>query len=201
MSEIGKKLDASDDITIKKQSLRQNFKSMLSRIPGDERRLYEFDLKKNLEAFLFEHCPQPAIWASYMPMATEANPHVENSQITWVYPKTFGEDMKFYAPAQGVAFESGALGVTEPDPQTSTQVEKNQIQGMLIPGLAFGLKGQRLGRGKAYYDKYLTGFQGLKVGLAFQVQVTEEIPMTAHDVTMDYIITNEQIVKCEDING
>ena len=198
---MGKKPSASCDIQIKKQNLRRHYKSLLSQLPGDDRRLYEFEIKKNLEAFLFEKGLNHGVWASYMPMATEANPHVDIPGITWAYPKTNNEDMEFYTCVQGATFELSSLGVSEPTDETAVEVNKNDILGVLVPGLAFSKAGARLGRGKAYYDKYLTDFEGVKVGLAFHAQVADDIPLESHDVAMDYIVTNQTTIICEVKNG
>jgi 5,10-methenyltetrahydrofolate synthetase len=192
---------ASLDLQLEKQNIRRHFKSLLSRISGDDRRLYEFDLKKNLEAFFFEKGSKAGVWASYMPMATEANPHVEIPNVVWAYPKAFDEEMRFFTSTQGAAFEQSSLGILEPNETNSQEVEKKDILGVLVPGLAFTKTGKRLGRGKAYYDKYLNNFQGIKVGLAFHVQLAADIPCEEHDVTMDFIVTNETTITCEDYNG
>jgi 5-formyltetrahydrofolate cyclo-ligase len=61
----------------------------------------------------------------------------------------------------------------------------------IIPGVAFDRAGNRLGRGKAYYDKLLPGLAGVpKVAVAFDFQVLKSIPMDAHDVPMDNVITD-----------
>lgn len=201
MNVMSEKPLASSDIQINKQNLRRHFKSLLSRIPGDDRRLYEFNLKKGLEAFIFEKGLSHGLWASYMPMATEANPHVDVPLISWAYPKTNDEGMEFFTCTQGAVFETSSLGVEEPVATTTNKINKNDILGILVPGLAFSKTGARLGRGKAFYDKYLTDFKGIKVGLAFQMQMTDEVPLEAHDVTMDYIVTDEHTITCEVKNG
>jgi 5-formyltetrahydrofolate cyclo-ligase len=68
---------------------------------------------------------------------------------------------------------------------------------ILIPGLAFTVNGERLGRGKGFYDKYLCGYHGLKIGICFSVQVVSLIPTEKHDVLLDYIVTEKKIIKCE----
>jgi 5-formyltetrahydrofolate cyclo-ligase len=66
---------------------------------------------------------------------------------------------------------------------------------ILIPGLAFGQNGERLGRGKGYYDRYLENFRGLKIGLTFQCCLESRLPMEAHDQYVDWVITENGIVK------
>ncbi len=68
---------------------------------------------------------------------------------------------------------------------------------ILVPGLAFGQKGQRLGRGKGFYDKYLSQYRGIKVGVCFSLQLEQEIPTEEHDEFLDYIITEDKIINCK----
>ncbi len=63
---------------------------------------------------------------------------------------------------------------------------------LIIPGLAFGKKGERLGRGKGFYDRYLENFSGIKVGVCFQEQIFDEIPMGPNDQYVDYVVTDEE---------
>ncbi|MEC8623442.1 MAG: 5-formyltetrahydrofolate cyclo-ligase [Bdellovibrionota bacterium] len=64
---------------------------------------------------------------------------------------------------------------------------------ILVPGLAFGENGSRLGRGKGFYDKYLEGFSGLKIGVCFSEQMFEKLPMEPNDVFVDYVVTDKSI--------
>lgn len=66
---------------------------------------------------------------------------------------------------------------------------------LLIPGLGFSKTGDRLGRGKGYFDRYLENYNGLKIGLCFKVQLTDVIPQDPHDIKMDWIVTEEGIIK------
>nr|CAD7599414.1 unnamed protein product [Timema genevievae] len=65
---------------------------------------------------------------------------------------------------------------------------------IVVPGLAFSRQGARLGRGKGYYDTYLTKCRQLQntppvtVGLAFKQQVLDNIPTQEFDVKMDHVL-------------
>lgn len=67
---------------------------------------------------------------------------------------------------------------------------------ILIPGLVFSKAGDRLGRGKGFYDKYLEHYRGIKIGVCFGAQIVKTIPTEQHDVALDYIVTEEKIIKC-----
>ena len=66
-----------------------------------------------------------------------------------------------------------------------------------VPGLAFDNRGNRLGRGKGYFDELLAGFRGVKVALAFDLQVVDSVPATARDVPMDIVVTEERVVRIQ----
>lgn len=65
---------------------------------------------------------------------------------------------------------------------------------VLIPGLAFDMRGGRLGRGKGYYDRFLAQYQSsivAKVGICLDFQLVDEVPTGATDILVDYICTEK----------
>jgi 5-formyltetrahydrofolate cyclo-ligase len=68
---------------------------------------------------------------------------------------------------------------------------------VLVPGVAFDLSGHRLGRGRGFYDRLLGGIRGAKCGVAFDEQISDEVPSAAHDVRMDFILTPTRWAKAE----
>lgn len=70
---------------------------------------------------------------------------------------------------------------------------------LLIPGVAFDKRGNRLGRGKAYFDRYLKHFAGLKIGLAYEFQLVERLPVDEWDRAMDMIVTEKTVYFLKDI--
>ena len=87
--------------------------------------------------------------------------------------------------------KKGAYGIYEP---TSVMpVNICDIDIVFIPGIAFSKKGDRLGFGKGYYDRFLSEFHGLKAGICYDFQVIDDIPVSEHDIKMDLIITETRI--------
>lgn len=68
---------------------------------------------------------------------------------------------------------------------------------VLVPGLGFSEKGERLGRGKGYYDKELGKNSALRIGIAFEMQIEESLTVDPHDVLMNFIVTEKRIIKIE----
>ncbi|MBI5094113.1 MAG: 5-formyltetrahydrofolate cyclo-ligase [Candidatus Hydrogenedentes bacterium] len=67
---------------------------------------------------------------------------------------------------------------------------------VLVPGIAFSSSGHRIGYGKGYFDRFLAGHGGLKIGLAFDIQITDLIQPDEHDVALDLIVTESRIYDC-----
>jgi 5-formyltetrahydrofolate cyclo-ligase len=86
------------------------------------------------------------------------------------------------------AIEPGRFGILEPTP-ACPPIDPKQLDLALVPGIGFTLMGGRLGRGKGYYDRLLAEVAGFKCGVAFDCQVTVEIPAEPHDVRLNGIVT------------
>ncbi|HEY9509965.1 MAG TPA: 5-formyltetrahydrofolate cyclo-ligase [Verrucomicrobiae bacterium] len=82
----------------------------------------------------------------------------------------------------------GKFGVREPG-ESCVMVPLNRLDLILVPGVAFNLRGHRLGRGKGFYDQLLVDASGIKCGVAFDEQIITEIPIEPHDVLVNRILT------------
>lgn len=81
----------------------------------------------------------------------------------------------------------GAYGILEPSGEVFTDYQLIDVA--IIPGMAFDKEGHRLGRGKGYYDRFLSAVPNLyKIGVCFSWQIVDSVPSDAHDVVMDEVI-------------
>ncbi len=90
---------------------------------------------------------------------------------------------------------AGKLGIREPN-AACTDIPLDQFDLILVPGVAFDLRGHRLGRGKGYYDRLLAPATGVKCGVAFDEQIVEAVPVEEHDARMNFIVTPTRCLKC-----
>lgn len=94
----------------------------------------------------------------------------------------------------------GMYKILEPKPELRSlpakQVDVKSLNLVMVPGVAFDRRGARMGHGKGYYDKLLEHARADAplVALAFECQLFPEIPTQAHDVFMDKIITENEII-------
>lgn len=91
------------------------------------------------------------------------------------------------------AFSTGFAGIQEP---LGPAMDPQHVDVVLVPGLAFDRSGRRLGQGKAYYDRLLPAMRAVRIGVAFDEQVIEQVPTDAHDQTMDLLVTPSSLIHC-----
>jgi 5-formyltetrahydrofolate cyclo-ligase len=95
----------------------------------------------------------------------------------------------------------GTLGILEPRPdlreESHRRANVNEIDLLVIPGLAFDRQGGRLGYGKGYFDRLLLGARtdSLLAALAFECQLFDAVPMQPYDVRVDAVVTEAGIYR------
>jgi len=95
--------------------------------------------------------------------------------------------------AQGIVVADGdtplvasKFGVLEP---SGPAIDVAEIDVVIVPGLAFTLAGDRLGYGRAYYDKFLPTVDAPSIGVCFAEQLVDEMPVEGHDVRVDMVVS------------
>ena len=88
--------------------------------------------------------------------------------------------------------EQSNYGILEPVLGRSKIVEPEDIDMIILPGLAFDTKGGRVGYGGGFYDRFLSrvSFEIPKIALAYSAQIFDSIPMDKHDILIDGVITD-----------
>jgi 5-formyltetrahydrofolate cyclo-ligase len=87
----------------------------------------------------------------------------------------------------------GAYGI--PVPSAATEFT-GIIDVCITPGLGFSLRGGRLGHGLGFYDRWFAGHRvGCRLGIAYECQVLDDLPVEEHDAAMDVIVTESRIIR------
>jgi len=83
------------------------------------------------------------------------------------------------------------------EPADGEPVSLDMLDLVIVPALAFDRQGNRLGRGGGFYDRFLASadFKGASVGIAFREQVLDELPVDEHDVPVDMVVTDEEVLR------
>ena len=116
-----------------------------------------------------------------------------SSEKRILLPVVVGDDLelRIYTGPEDMSI-SGIYGIAEPTGEIFTDYAA--IDFIVVPGVAFDAKGNRLGRGKGYYDRALTKLQSYRIGVCFQFQLLPHIPVEATDLPMDEVWTEQGCV-------
>jgi 5-formyltetrahydrofolate cyclo-ligase len=94
--------------------------------------------------------------------------------------------------------ETVYFGLYEPIEQLTRKIDIDEIDLLIIPGLAYTRKGYRIGFGGGYYDRFLEDYHGPTLSLAFDDQIVSELPIENHDLPVAKIITNREVIDIND---
>ncbi|MFL2646217.1 MAG: 5-formyltetrahydrofolate cyclo-ligase [Dehalococcoidia bacterium] len=93
-------------------------------------------------------------------------------------------------------FKKNKLGILEPKEELPS-FSINDLDVIIVPGLAFTRVGNRIGYGGGFYDRFLIKTNAVSIGLAFDKQVINKLPHNKDDSILDYIVTEKEIIKTE----
>jgi 5-formyltetrahydrofolate cyclo-ligase len=156
--------------------------------------LAEFRAAKNVLAYVAQ--PSEVQTASLLTTAW-------NQQKRVVVPCCRDGELELFWIESVDELAPGTLGILEPRAEIrqspERQVAIREVDLVVVPGVAFDRSGGRLGFGKGYYDKLLGRTRrGITlVGLAFECQLFDEVPMLPHDVFMDKVVTEKTVYERE----
>jgi 5-formyltetrahydrofolate cyclo-ligase len=114
-------------------------------------------------------------------------------------PLCDADQLRLFALASVEELVPGAYGIPEPSPIARQHAERigpiDEIDLAIVPGVAFGRDGSRLGNGRGYYDRLFRAVSGptIRVGVAFECQMFDSLPVNDHDIWMDAVVTEAAI--------
>jgi 5-formyltetrahydrofolate cyclo-ligase len=189
-----------DNIREAKQTLRNQVSARLNRMEPGERAAASAQARALLAAQPLWKTAQWVLFFAPLPGELDVWPLLAEALSTGkrVALPRFVAESKTYEACQIQDVESdlhmGHVGIREPA-ICCARLSSTRLDLILVPGVAFDLQGRRLGRGKGYYDQLLRVFCGTTCGVAFDEQVVGEIPVEAHDVRLDCVLTPTRWVQ------
>ncbi len=180
-------------MTVQKSEIRRTVKDLKRKIDGAgkhkcEEAVISFLLQcrtiSECRNILLYHALPDELPTSRMIQTFMADKHV-------FLPRVEGDDLAI-VEFKGDNLQEGAFGIYEP---AGEPVGIENMDAVIVPGVAFDRLGNRLGRGKGYYDRLLRNFCHTKIGVAFSCQIVDTVPHEPHDIKMDMIITEKEIIS------
>jgi 5-formyltetrahydrofolate cyclo-ligase len=174
---------------VSKKEVRAHIKNMSSKLTSEEKRSFS---ERTL--YILEHHPvfiQSDIIAMYWSLDDEIKTHdfiLKWSKVKTILLPVLHEDDLYFATFNSVndLVSEDKYGI--PEPQTGKIYNIDTIQLIVVPGIAFDQKNNRLGRGKGFYDRALKACNCTTIGICFPHQILNEIPVEPHDIKVDEVL-------------
>lgn len=183
-----------NDVSAAKAALRAQLRESLRKLPPTERQLQSQAICAQILAspcwqaastvlFFSPLADEPHIW----PLVDQALADGKVTALPRYQPVTEDyESAGLTAPSEDLV--TGRFGVHEPAPYCPS-IPWKQLDLILVPGLGFAAGGGRLGRGQGFYDRLLAHVSGVTLGVAFDLQIVDRLPLEPHDRLLNQIVT------------
>jgi 5-formyltetrahydrofolate cyclo-ligase len=183
---------------LSKAGLRESVRARRRAIPPDERtrdaqaladRLAELPELSHVDLVLAyganreEIDPEPAL------------ARLRASGVRVAYPRVSKDALELHEVADPAELVIGSFSIREPRP-SAPRVDPCAIDVVFVPAVAFDRRGYRIGYGGGFYDRFLAGLPTgpLRIGLAFDEQILDEVPTQPHDEPVDIIVTPTKVL-------
>ena len=109
-------------------------------------------------------------------------------------PKVMGNKMEFRKITDFASLEKGSFDIMEPKDDCPLD---NNLDVILVPTVGISNTGVRLGYGHGFYDKFLAAHKTTTISLTLEKQIVKNIPKSEHDIIIDWIVTEDQVLKAQ----
>lgn len=181
---------------MEKKEIRGLIRTLTNTLTEADKAQQAHSVTEQLRHIIIER--KPEIVAAFMPLSDEIAIDIANLSTLCriVIPRITSDKhseatMEFY-DYNLADISAGAYGIDEP--QGSQTISADMIDMMILPGVAFTSQGDRLGRGKGFYDRYTSrkNFHAYCIGVCYKHQVLDKLPTESHDRGVNDVITAQQ---------
>ncbi len=178
-------------MALSKVELRKTIRNLLSKKTKEEQEKQSLEISKHLIEFLKNENSKNYCLGGYSPIQEEPIWFSAMRDFPKLaFPRIEKEKMDFFLAPFSELKERGEYSIKEPD----LHHQRVTPDVLLIPGIAFTKKGLRLGRGGGHYDRYLSGFKGMKIGICFELQIVDDVLAQPHDQKVDFVVTENGVI-------
>lgn len=184
------------DIRGYKTRLRKKYRSYRENLTPEEKRSLDGRIFQRL--LQLEEFRRAEMVVAFVSTRIEVDTHrlihyCWRNQKKLALPKCLDDrgKMAFFLVSSWEDLQVGRFSLLEPDPTRCPQVTDWDRSVCIVPGFSFDWDGYRLGFGKGYYDRFLSAYSGIKIGICYHRCIAYRLPRGRYDVPVNYLITEK----------
>ncbi|MBQ7969143.1 MAG: 5-formyltetrahydrofolate cyclo-ligase [Clostridia bacterium] len=182
-----------------KNNIRNEYKEKRKNIPLEQKKLMDENIcKRFLSLSSYRFADTVLLFA---PLQNEINTYpiaqdALSKSKKLAFPRCIeGNEMVYHFVTSLEQLKSGKYGIMEPTEDLPVYKNETGHTICVLPAIVYDKKGYRLGYGKGYYDRFLSSFNGVKVGLVYNDFIISEIPIGRYDLPSDIVITEKRVIS------
>lgn len=184
------------EIRTQKSEMREKYLAIRKEIPEEQKKALDSKILDRLFASItYRHSTDVLLYAS-----------IKNEVDTWIImDRAISDGKKVAFPCCNAdntmtyryvtdrsQLSERTFGILEPD-ESCEEYKPSNFSLLIVPALVFDKNGYRVGYGKGFYDRFLSGFSGVSIGLTYQKLLLKEVPKGRFDRHVDVIITEKGV--------
>lgn len=186
------------DIRPVKDGLRRKYRRWREQLtPEDKARLDEAITKQVCRLWQYRHSETLLTYVS-TPIEVDTHGLIRRAlqegkrvAVPRCVPNT--REMEFFCIHGEEDLRPGTFGVLEPDPQRCQKLTDHTAGLCIVPAFSYDWQGFRLGYGKGYYDRFLSGFGGHRIGICYSACVQQALPHGRYDRPVELLVTEKYL--------
>lgn len=174
-------------IIMDKKAVRSSIKVIKRTLTAEQKVASEFAVIEKIEQLQQFRSAQNILLYYSLPDELPTVDMLERwSKVKNIYlPRVKGDDLEILKYDKNT-LQTGAFNISEPAGEDVVSPEVPDL--VIVPAVAFDKRGNRVGRGKGYYDRLLAGVNAFKIGVCYSFQVIDDFEPEVHDVPVDMVV-------------
>lgn len=179
---------------MKKDEIRRRVRAQKSMLTEYERRQAADDVFEQLEQLAAFIMSEHILMYHSLPDELSTHSFLDkwHGSKHFYLPRVNGVNLDIL-PYEQTSLQLGAFHIEEP--QGDETVSIDDIEMVVVPAMAYDRQGNRVDRGKGYYDRLLADSKAIKIGVAYDCQLVDEIDTDSFDQPVDIVITQSRTYK------
>ncbi|WP_457601139.1 5-formyltetrahydrofolate cyclo-ligase [Hydrogenivirga sp.] len=179
-----------------KEDIRKELLQRRVKLPSDIKQEYDLSIINNLKTLPeYSSATEVMLYCSIKgePDLSPLFEELAEEGKNLVLPRVKGSELELVRVGAPLCLTDGTFNI--PEPASGEIISPEELELVVVPGVAFDRQGYRVGFGKGYYDRLLERVRAPKIGVAYSFQVLDSVPRDSWDRPVDILVTEKEVIR------